>query len=283
MKRIETKSYAKINWTLRVGPRREDGFHVLETIFQSISLADDFVVERAESFSLECDDPTIPTDETNLITRAWRALHEQFGAPPVAVHVQKNIPAGGGLGGGSSNAATTLRVVRAMFDLDVDDAALLRIAASLGSDVAFFLIGGTAYATGRGEALTALPDIPQQSLSLILPDFGINTGECYGRLARLRLKGEVTPVPFVGLDAARHFALAPRWSRELLVNELEPPAMLIRRELRDIVERCNEQSSFAMMSGSGSTVYAVGEVEHVGHHARIARAETVSRETMLAL
>src|SRR5687767_2512053 len=99
------KSFAKINWALRITGKRADGFHDLETVFQTISLHDELTFTPSDRLSLTCDDPSIPVDETNLVLRAARAV----GAPPVAIHLRKRIPAGGGLGGGSSNAATTLR------------------------------------------------------------------------------------------------------------------------------------------------------------------------------
>src|ERR1700686_421041 len=100
---MQVRSFAKINWSLRVTGKRPDGFHDLETVFQSISLYDTMTFTPAERLVLTCDDPTIPIDETNLVMRAARAL----GSPPVAIHIVKRIPAGGGLGGGSSNAAST--------------------------------------------------------------------------------------------------------------------------------------------------------------------------------
>src|SRR4051812_49196516 len=101
---MQAESYAKINWMLRVLGRRADGFHDIETIFQTISLHDTLTFTESHELTVTCDDPTIPTDETNLVTRAARAL----GVNDVAIHIEKRIPAGGGLGGGSSNAATTL-------------------------------------------------------------------------------------------------------------------------------------------------------------------------------
>src|SRR5687768_10416143 len=101
------KSYAKINWSLRITGKRADGFHDLETVFQTISLHDELTFRASDELSLTCDDPTIPTDDTNLVLRAARLV----GAPPMAIELRKRIPAGGGLGGGSSNAAATLRAL----------------------------------------------------------------------------------------------------------------------------------------------------------------------------
>src|SRR5213592_3595452 len=149
---MRVASHAKINWSLRIIGKRADGFHDLETVFQTISLHDTLTFTPSGKLSLTCDDPSIAVDETNLVMRAARAA----GAPPVAIHLEKRIPAGGGLGGGSSNAATTLVTLAKMFAID---APLDRIALELGSDVPFFLVGGRAHATGRGEVLTPLADL----------------------------------------------------------------------------------------------------------------------------
>ena len=125
------KSYAKINWSLRITGKRADGFHDLETVFQTISLHDELTFRASDTLSLTCDDPSVPVDESNLVIRAARAV-----GATAAIDLRKRIPAGGGLGGGSSNAAATL--------LEFGGGDLHEIALSLGSDVPFFLLGGTA-------------------------------------------------------------------------------------------------------------------------------------------
>jgi len=172
---MQIEAHAKINWALRVTARRDDGFHDLETLFQEISLHDTLTIEAAEQFSFTCDDPTIPTDERNLVVRAARALD----SPPVAIHLQKRIPAGGGLGGGSSDAAATLVALSKMFSLN---APLPELALRLGSDVPFFLVGGTAYATGRGEVLTPLPSPGSIPLLLLFPPERVLTAKAFAML-----------------------------------------------------------------------------------------------------
>ena len=136
-----------VNWSLRVTGKRADGFHDLETVFQLISLHDTLTFTESDRPAVTCDDLTIPTDDRNLVVKAARAL----GVDRVAIHIEKRIPSGGGLGGGSSNAAATLTTLSKMFSLREP---LEPIALELGSDVPFFLAGGTAYATGRGEVIT---------------------------------------------------------------------------------------------------------------------------------
>lgn len=225
-------SYAKINWSLRITGRRSDGFHDLETIFQTISLHDDLTFREADQLSLTCDDPTIPTDETNLVFRAARAVD----ARPVAIHLSKRIPAGGGLGGGSSNAAVTLR------ELGPGRDDLPAIALSLGSDVPFFLVGGTAYATGRGEVLTPMPSMAGIPLLLVLPEDRVLTKDAFARITRYS-----EPV-------------GPDKRFESFTNDFEEPVFAMLPRLRTLKQRLYGAGAFyAAMSGSGSTLFGAFE------------------------
>src|SRR5712691_10690746 len=172
---MRVNSYAKINWSLRVTAKRADAYHDIETLFQTISLHDTITITQAEQFSIMCDDPQVPCDETNLVMRAARAI----GTPPVHFALQKRIRVGGGLGGGSSNAAATLIALDEMFALNTPHERLREIALSLGSDVPFFLVGGTAYATGRGEQLTPLPAAAPIPLLLLFPEQRVSTAEAF--------------------------------------------------------------------------------------------------------
>ena len=228
------RSYAKINWSLRVTGKRSDGFHDLETIFQTISLCDEITFRDAGTLALICDDPTIPTDDTNLIIRAARALE----AGPVAIELRKRVPAGGGLGGGSSNAAATLRV------LGGERSDLPDIALKLGSDVPFFLIGGTAYATGRGEVLTPLPPMSEIPLLLLLPEERVSTADAYRRITRYSAP--------LGIEAYREFAN--------FSNDFEEPVFELLPRLRELKARLYAAGAkWAQMSGSGSTLVGAFE------------------------
>lgn len=230
------RSFAKINWSLRITGKRADGFHELETVFQTISLCDELEFRESDTLSLTCDDPTIPTDETNLVLRAARAVN----AKPVAIDLRKRVPAGGGLGGGSSNAAAALKVLGG----DRDD--LHELALSLGSDVPFFLLGGTAYATGRGEVLTPLPPMSEIPLLLVLPEERVNTREAYARITRYSEP--------LGIEAYREFAS--------FTNDFEGPVFETWPRLRQLKDRLyNAGAKWAQMSGSGSTL--VGAFESI--------------------
>jgi 4-diphosphocytidyl-2-C-methyl-D-erythritol kinase len=162
--RLLLKAHAKVNWTLEIIGKRQDGYHEIRTVLQTIDLADTLIMRDADSITLRCNDTTIP-EVTNLALRAAQLLQSrtqcQGGA---AIELQKNIPIAAGLGGGSSDAAAVLRGLCQLWQLGLSDQDLAEIASGLGSDVAFFLRGGTALAQGRGEQVEPLPDMQQQRL-----------------------------------------------------------------------------------------------------------------------
>ena len=248
------KSYAKINWSLRITGKRADGFHDLETVFQTISLHDELTFHPSDTLSLTCDDPSIPVDDTNLVIRAARAVNAT-----AAIDLRKRIPAGGGLGGGSSNAAATLQ------ELGRGD--LHEIALSLGSDVPFFLICGTAYATGRGEVLTPLESRAGVPLLLVLPEERVSTREAFARIDRYSEP--------LGIDAYRDFSA--------FTNDFEEPVFAMIPRLRQLKERLYASGArFAQMSGSGSTLFGVYENAAARDEAaaafedvRVERSETI--------
>jgi 4-diphosphocytidyl-2-C-methyl-D-erythritol kinase len=236
---MEVRSLAKINWALRVTGKRADGFHDIETLFQTISLHDTLTFRTAERLSLTCAE--LPVDETNLVIRAARAL----GSPPVAITLQKRIPVGGGLGGGSSNAAATLVTLAKMFDIRKP---LHDVALALGSDVPFFLQGGTAYASGRGEMLTPLPHVTSVPLLLLMPQERVLTSEAYAMLRRF------SPP----LGAQRYRAMIEDdllGHASELVNDFEETIFAKVPQLGRLKRRMIEAgAAWAGMSGSGSTI-----------------------------
>jgi 4-diphosphocytidyl-2-C-methyl-D-erythritol kinase len=160
---------AKINWTLEVLGKRKDGFHEIRTVLQTIELHDELTFEPADRVSLEVNGAYTPDDE-DMILRAARLRRERDrDSAGVAISVDKRIPLAAGLGGGSSDAATTLRVMNDMWQAKLGQFGLARLAAQLGSDVSFFLHGGTALGGGRGEVVRALPDAPMAWIVLLVP------------------------------------------------------------------------------------------------------------------
>ena len=180
---IELPSFAKINFALRIIRKRDDGYHDLATVLQTVSLADRLTFAPADDLTLECDAPNIPTGADNLIIRAAEALRREFRVDAGArIRLEKRIPSPGGLGGGSSNAAIVLIGLRALWDLPVTIPGLQPLAERLGSDVPFFLYGGTALGTGRGTEIEQLPEIDAKYIALAVPDVAISTAEAFGGL-----------------------------------------------------------------------------------------------------
>ena len=179
---------AKVNLTLIVDARRDDGYHDVSTVMQTVGLYDTLTLTGGGSgLTMTCTDPDLPTDGSNLVLRAaalfCRELH--LPAPDLHLHLQKRIPSQAGLGGGSSDAAAVLRAMRTLYAPEVSDAELERMAARLGSDVPFFIRGGTALATGRGERLAPLPRLREGWFVIVKPPEGFSTPAMYRRLDEL--------------------------------------------------------------------------------------------------
>ena len=178
------EAYAKLNLSLEVLGKRNDGFHEIKTVMQTINLADVLDIEHWPTLRVECDSPEL-SGEANLVWRAATALAGSRGIQPRAViRLRKRIPVAMGLGGGSSDAATALRALNQLWELHVGDEELADIAAGVGSDVPFFLNGGTALAEGRGEVIRPMPPLAPFNLTLVFPDLEISdkTRRMYSRL-----------------------------------------------------------------------------------------------------
>ncbi len=236
--------------------KRPDGFHELDTIFQTVDLTDRlYFLEGEESgratghVSLTVEGVDLPADSSNLILRAADALRVRFSVRLGArIHLSKKIPLGGGLGGGSSNAAAALRGLVALWKLPATEADLHAVAASLGSDVPFFLIGGRARGTGRGEILEPLPDGPEEWLILAFPSFSLSTAAVYGAVSVPALTDSVAQTNLGGSGSGG----GPDR------NDLEPAAESLRGELRRLRLALSDfGATSARLSGSGSTVFGV--------------------------
>src|SRR3954454_2077628 len=193
---VTLQASAKINLDLRIVGGRPDGFHELRTVFQTLALADVLTIRRTRGpFRLVGSAPGIPLDRRNLVWRAaaaaWRAAGERGPIRGVSIALEKRIPAAAGLGGGSSDAAATLLGVNRVLGLGLGPVELHRAALSLGSDVPFFMMGGTALGLGRGDDLFPLPDVPPLHVVLVRPDFGVSTADAYRWYAETANRGRV--------------------------------------------------------------------------------------------
>jgi 4-diphosphocytidyl-2-C-methyl-D-erythritol kinase len=172
---------AKINLFFKILRRREDGFHEIETLIAPISLGDELTIEPIESgLEFFVDDPSLPAGEENLVVRAARAFFDELGEEArVRITLRKKIPHGAGLGGGSSDAASTLLGLNKLCGEPLTQASLTTLAAGIGSDVPFFLGRGVACCRGRGEIVEPIGELPTLSLLLLKPEFGVPTGWAY--------------------------------------------------------------------------------------------------------
>lgn len=271
---LDRSAPAKINLGLHVLRRREDGYHAIETVLLPIGWHDTLTAAPAERFRFTCSDPALPTDERNLCVRAAQALAAWAGIEPrAALHLEKRLPHGAGLGGGSSDAAHTLRLLADLWGLQPPPEVLHRLAADLGSDVPFFLYDGPMLATGRGEVLTPLGEAYEFPFTLVvvMPPVAVATAEAY-RLVRPQAEGR----PDLGA-LIRSNDLA-RWRREL-VNDFEAPILVRHPAIARAKERLLEAGAgYAALSGSGAAVFGVFEEEPSAR----AAAEAAWREGLSA-
>ncbi|MBW3553931.1 MAG: 4-(cytidine 5'-diphospho)-2-C-methyl-D-erythritol kinase [Gemmatimonadetes bacterium] len=258
--RERTRAPAKVNLRLRVHERQPSGYHRVETLFCALELSDEITIDVAEGGNvlLEVDGPDLGPAEENLAVRAARGFLERAGvAREVAIRLRKRVPVGGGLGGGSSDAAAVLRTLDRLFPGAVHGAMLRDLAAALGSDVPFFLAGDLlAAGSGRGDILTSLPPLPSMPILLALPPFPVATGAAYRWLDEDRAGGDRTAVSGdgEGASAPGSWAEAARQA----VNDFEAPVFRRYPELRVIRDSLREAgASLALLSGTGSTVFGV--------------------------
>jgi 4-diphosphocytidyl-2-C-methyl-D-erythritol kinase len=248
---FSVEAFAKVNRDLRVLGKRPDGYHELDTIFQTIDLTDrmDFLEREDDEVQLTIEGASLPVSEENLVLRAARALLARAGVTRGAdIHLSKKIPVGGGLGGGSSNAAATLRALAALWKLSLTDADLHALAAAIGSDVPFFLVGGRARGTGRGATLRPLADGPEEWLVLVFPPFSLSTAVVYVALSAPPLTDSPGPSNLRNSDTGG----GPDR------NDLEPAAESLQGGLRRFRLALSDLgATSARLSGSGSTVFGV--------------------------
>ncbi len=253
-------AFAKINVDLRVVGVRPDGFHDLRTVFQSLAVHDEVSFARRRGpFAIECDDPSLPTDRRNLVWKAasllWRTVGRRRGDVPkdALVSLRKRIPQEAGLGGGSADAAMTLLGLTHIWGLDVDMPTISRLAARLGADVPFFLVGGTALGLGRGDDIYPLADLPRTHVVVVRPPFGVPTAEAYrwydAEPRRLGREPARQPIP----------GGWPEWASGLR-NDLEPAVTRHHPTIARIKQSLLDAGAVAAaMSGSGSAVFGLFE------------------------
>lgn len=256
MTSISLPAYAKLNLTLDIIRKREDGYHDLLMVMQTVSLHDDVTVTLREDQKIVCRCGDIPGDETNLAVQAAREFFAETGIAPCGLDIDivKRIPAQAGMAGGSADAATTLRALRKLLKNDLAGEALERIALKVGSDVPYCVRGGTALAEGRGERLTTLRSAPAFHAVLCKPDFSISTPMLFSRIRISELWGH--PDTSGMLDAIHRGDAEGVLSRVKNVFEAVLPRECeeVFRIKRRLLQRGAEASA---MTGSGPTVFGL--------------------------
>lgn len=253
---------AKINLGLHVLRERPDGYHDVETVLHRIDWADTITAEPADDLSMTCSDPALPTDDENLCLQAAHRLREAFGVTAGArVHLEKRVPYGAGLGGGSSDAAATLRLLTRLWELEVRSEQLREVAAQIGADVPFFLEEvPAAYATGRGDEVTSFSDdgMPYRlpfPILVVVPSLEISTPDAYAHVSPNDRNRPDLPAVVRSNDLVR-------W-RSGLTNDFEAPIS----EVYPPVETARQWlwamgAGYVSLSGSGGAVYGVFEAEN---------------------
>lgn len=256
MERMQKKAYAKINPVLDVLRRREDGYHELRMIMQTVNIYDTLELVKSESgIRLTCDTGLLPCDDGNIVYRAARLMQETFSLKEgIEIHLTKKIPMAAGMAGGSADAAATLHGMNELFDLKLTTEKLCELGVKLGADVPYCILGGTMLAEGIGEKLTALPPMPECRLVVAKPDFDVSTKYVYENLHANELKehpdvdGMIAAIKAGDLQAvAAH-----------MENVLETVTVRKYPQIAELKELMRSQGALnALMSGSGPSVFGL--------------------------
>ncbi len=236
-------SPAKLNLFFRVLHKRSDGYHEIASLFQAIDLFDRLFVSEAKHDEITCTDPNIPCDASNLVYKALHLFRKHCPIGPVHIHIEKKIPIQAGLGGGSSNAATTLWALNEMAKQKMELEQLIELGASLGSDVPFFFSSGTAYCTGRGEILSPFPLPAPLEGYLAKPNYGLSTPLVYQHVFLDELPSK---------DPLKSLQNYPEFFNDLEIPafRLEPRLVLLHQELKRLFK-------IVVMTGSGSAFFCL--------------------------
>ena len=256
MNRISLKSYAKLNLSLKILNKRPDGYHNIFTIFQEIDLNDKIIIEKKKSgcdFSTNVD--WLYNNSSNLCVKAWEKMVEEFGIGGADIYLNKQIPAGSGLGGGSSNAAVVLKGLRRIYSLNIPDSDLEKLAVDIGADVPFFIKGGLQTGEGIGDRLKQIHSKMKGTCLLVIPDIHIDTAWAYDKCKK------ILHTPRDQLNFARLLDKG-KMPFELFENDFETIVVPAYPEIGQIKETMlNHGVKHTSLSGSGSTVYGIFDDE----------------------
>lgn len=249
------KAYGKINLSLDVISRREDGYHNLRMIMQNIELHDVIsVMKTTDKIKLTCNRKELPIDKKNLAYRAAELFIDNYNVRGgVEIHIEKNIPMAAGLAGGSTDAAAVLKAMRSLYRPEIEDAELMELGLSIGADVPYCIVGGTALCEGIGEKVTKLKSFKNHILVLVKPSFGVSTKEVYESL-KVDSIAEHPDTEFL-IRSVENNDLASISSN--MKNVLEEVTLKKHTVLKEIKEEAVKMGALgSLMSGSGPTVFA---------------------------
>lgn len=258
---VTLPSFAKVNLTLDVRERLPNGYHLIQSVMQEINLADEVTVRLTdeEGLRLECPEATVPEDSSNLAWAAAERFHERLGTPPqVHITLRKRVPVQAGLGGGSSNAATVLRALNILYGYPLSPEQMRSLAISLGSDVPFFLQGGTALVEGLGDVIIPLPIPLSYPLVIAVPSIGVSTTWAYEQIDRERTLSGVEELPPPSTPAMVYALRKGANWLSLLHNDFETvvlPANLAIQQLK--ANMVLSGALAALLCGSGAGVMGV--------------------------
>lgn len=251
---------AKINLSLDVLGRREDGYHLVEMVMQTIALCDQIILEPTGTgtIRIHCSHPHVPLGRENLVWKAANLLRQEYGSPKLGADISiiKRIPVAAGLAGGSTDAAAALKGLNQLWNLNLPASELARLGAELGADIPFCLMGGTALARGIGEELTPLPPPPKLWVVLLKPNLGVSTAEVYGNYDGSQVQRRPDTQALI---AALH-TVDSRAMVGSMANVLESVTFARFPLLKRLKQRAMEFGALvAQMTGSGPTIFALTE------------------------
>ena len=252
---MREKAYAKVNITLDVVGKREDGYHLLKMIMQNTDIYDVITIEKIESgIEITCNKPYVPTDERNLAYKAAKLFKDTFNITSgVSINIKKNIPVAAGLAGGSTDCAAVLKIMNKLFQVNADNEKLMELGVKLGADVPYCINGGTALCEGIGEILTPLKPFKNHIIVLVKPPFGVSTKDVYKNFDLGRVKNHPETDKVITYMNEDNLYEVAKNMKNLLGN-------VTLKKHKVISSIKSEMESLgaikAMMSGSGPTVFA---------------------------
>jgi len=249
------KAYGKINISLDVVGKREDGYHLLKMIMQNVDLYDSLSFQKCnKGINISCNKPYIPTDEKNLVYKAAKLFMDTYNiSEGINIYLKKNIPVAAGMAGGSADAAAVFKALREVFGIEVDDSELMDLGVKIGADVPYCIMGGTALCEGIGDIITPLAPFKNQILVLVKPNFGVSTKEVYKNLDTSKIFKHPDTDALIKAMKEEKLEDVCSGMKNLLENVTLRKYPVLKRIKEDMIRM---GAMGAMMSGSGPTIFA---------------------------